>query len=815
MSSPPPSQGYRISGQGPEGGLPNTSSTIEGNLYTPGAQRYDPTTAQELGITRGNDGSLGVTKADSKGACNLIPNPESKLSQLSTGGRGGDQVHQPIYAHDVSMPPNVPHFAPQSNERVSVAAAATVAVAAARSSLSPLTPEKLIEAPRAGEGLASPNGLHALIGVTEHGIGSPAKVTTLKTIYHLTLPAHIAANGKKGKEPVLAKPQPLVYNVTDAVFIGDDEAAWIYEGVLYYKNVSETDLAPFIPGTAIGEFPVKATTLKAVIPHKGADKKRTLVFSAEVYDDGKLEAVKDHDESDVEQEWERVRAYDTTFVRHWDRWIKANKRSQLFAIELVRGSKDQASSWTLSADGFRNLMQGTKLEAPVPPFGDGGDYDVGQEHVVFTSRDPDPKKSTAWHTKQDIYISPLSGKSAPRKLTSGTHGIASSPRLSPDGKTVFWLQMAKDGFESDKRVLFSHDLGSGKTTSIFPKWIYSPKSIAFTASGKELHLLVDHKQKNKLFVIPLTKSQDGSVDVSSSASEPQELVSAVSVKAVQPVIHGGALITGSTHFSTVELYWLAPTAGSKLVQLTKFGEESAALADVDFGPESEEIHWAGAGGRTAHGWILKPPGFKASKKYPLVVLIHGGPEDAWTNAWSVRWNPAVYAAAGFIVFTPNPAGSVSFGQSYQEEILNSWGGRPYQDILSGVHHVVRVVDGVDGARVVAAGASFGGYSINWLQGHNNDGLFKALVCHDGVFNTLATFYSTDEIWFPQSEFGGVPWEVPEQYERWNPQGHVANWKTPQLIIHGGRDYRLTESEGLSAFNALQRRGVDSRFLYFP
>ncbi|KAE8225728.1 hypothetical protein CF319_g1559 [Tilletia indica] len=697
---------------------------------------------------------------------------------------------------------------------LTVTATLAATVAAAKSSLSPLTPTKLIEAPRAGEGIVSPNGLHALVGVTEHGIGSPTKVTTRKTIYHVPLPAHIASSGKKEKKPVLAKPQPLVYNVTESVFISDDEAAWVYEGILYFKNVSAADLGPFIPGTAIGELPVKVANLKTVTPKKGGDKKRTLVFSAEVYDDGNLEAVKDHDESDTEQEWERVRAYETTFVRHWDRWIKMNKRSQLFAVDLVRSSNEQGPTWTFAKDGFRNLMKDTKLETPVGPFGDGGDYDVNQDSVVWTSRDP--VKSSAWHTKQNIYLAPLSGptKDGPRKLTSGDHGIASSPRFSPDGKTVFWLQMGKDGFESDKRVLYSYDLETGKSHSIFPKWKYTPKSIAFSPSGKELHLLVDHLQKNKLFVIPL-KRNNGILTAAISISEPKELLSEVSVKAVQPVIHGGALITGSTHYSTVELYWLAPTAGSKLVQLTAFGKESSALANVEYGPEPEEIHWAGAKGRTAHGWIIKPPGFKASKKYPLVVLIHGGPEDAWTNAWSARWNPAVFSAAGFVVFTPNPAGSVSFGQDYQEEILNSWGGRPYQDILSGVHHVIRAVEGVDGDRVVAAGASFGGYSINWLQGHNNDGLFKALVCHDGVFNTLATFYSTDELWFPESEFQGLPWEVSEQYERWNPQAHVANWRTPQLIIHGGRDYRLTESEGLSAFNALQRRGVPSRFLYFP
>jgi len=703
-----------------------------------------------------------------------------------------------------------------------VAAAATATSAA---SLSPLTPKQLIEAPRVGEAVASPNGLHALVGVTEHSLQS-SKVLTSKTLYHVSLPAHIAApppssSRKKGskKEPIeepLPKPQPLVYNVSEAVFIGDDEAAWIYQGKLFFKNVSESDLKPFLPGTEIGEIPVNVTTLKAVIPTKGADTKRTLVFSAEVYDDGKIDAVKDHDESDAEQEWERVRAYDTTFVRHWDRWIKNNKRSQLFAVDLVR---EKGSTWKLSSAGFRNLLQGTKLETPVPPFGGADDYDVSADSVVFTSRDPET--SAAWHTKQSIYLAPLSGKAAPKKLTSGKHGITASPRISPDGKTIVWLQMGQDGFESDKRVLHFHDVDSGKTRSVFAEWAYSPKSVQFAPNGKQLQLLVEHKQKDKLFIVTLkhgktsATAQGGSAPLIPVESEPQELISAVSVHGIQSVYHGGVLISGSNPYSSLELYWLASTGGSKLTQLTNFGKESRSLANVAWGPEPEEIQWAGSQGRTAHGWILKPPGFKKGKTYPLAVLIHGGPEGAWTNAWSVRWNPAVFAARGFIVFTPNPAGSTSFGQDYQEEILGSWGGRPYQDIISGVHHVARVVDGVDKERIVAAGASYGGFMANWIQGHNNDRLFKAIVCHDGVFNTAATYYSTDELWFPTSEFGGAPWEVSADYQRWNPQNHVANWNTPQLIIHGGRDYRLTESEGLSAFNALQRRGVPSRLLYFP
>lgn len=198
----------------------------------------------------------------------------------------------------------------------------------------------------------------------------------------------------------------------------------------------------------------------------------------------------------------------------------------------------------------------------------------------------------------------------------------------------------------------------------------------------------------------------------------------------------------------------------------------------------------------------------------LAFLIHGGPQGAWNENWSTRWNPAVYASAGYFVVAVNPTGSTGYGQEFCDRIQNHWGDRPYQDLLAGYQAALDKYPHIDANRTAALGASYGGFMINWINGHNTFG-FKALVYHDGMLSTTDTAYSTEELWFPMREFGGMPSEVRDNYERWNPMNHVQNWKTPQLVVQGGLDFRLAESMGIATFTALQYQNISSRFLYFP
>jgi len=228
----------------------------------------------------------------------------------------------------------------------------------------------------------------------------------------------------------------------------------------------------------------------------------------------------------------------------------------------------------------------------------------------------------------------------------------------------------------------------------------------------------------------------------------------------------------------------------------------------------DDFWYQGDGDYKVHAWIMKPSNFDKSKTYPLAYLIHGGPQGSWTESWSTRWNPAVFAEAGYVTVTPNFTGSSGYGMEFQNAIRNNWGGRPYQDLVKGFEYIEKNFAYIDTDRSVALGASYGGFMVNYIQGNDLGRKFKALVTHDGVFSTL-TQYSSEELFFPNHDFGGTIWDNREGYEKWDPAKYLKNWATPHLIIHNELDYRLPISEGLAPFNVLQSKGIPSRFLTFP
>jgi dipeptidyl aminopeptidase/acylaminoacyl peptidase len=231
----------------------------------------------------------------------------------------------------------------------------------------------------------------------------------------------------------------------------------------------------------------------------------------------------------------------------------------------------------------------------------------------------------------------------------------------------------------------------------------------------------------------------------------------------------------------------------------------------------DEIYWAGANKdveTNVHAWVIKPWNFDPKKKYPLAYLVHGGPQGAWTDSWSTRWNPAVYAEQGFVVVSPNPTGSTGYGQDFVDAIQGQWGGLPYEDLVLGFEYIKDHLDYVDTDRAVALGASYGGYMMNWFQGHDLGRKFKALVTHDGVFS-MTSQLASEELYFPFHDLKGPLWENPDAWSEWDPSRFAGKWETPNLIIHSDLDYRLTMNEGLSAFNVLQSRGIESQLLNFP
>lgn len=338
---------------------------------------------------------------------------------------------------------------------------------------------------------------------------------------------------------------------------------------------------------------------------------------------------------------------------------------------------------------------------------------------------------------------------------------------------------------------------------------------------------------SKLFQLAVPVPANDDVTTASFA-EPEALTHDGTVSSFTPTSTSSLLLAINSLKGPNELFVLSLKKGKTTEQVVEGSPPATSLGRVasftsDFAQEKqlsdfESFYFAGAEGVQVHGFILFPPGARSKfgehgnahkgKKYPMAFLVHGGPQGAWTDSWSTRWNPQTYAAAGFITVAINPTGSTGYGQEFCDRIKGQWGGYPYQDLLAGLEFVKEAYPEIDASRTCMLGASYGGYMAAWMQGHNDQLGFKAFVCHDGVFSTPNVWYNTEELYFPAREFGGTPWEVPEAYAKWNPQNFVHHWRTPMLVVSGGKDFRLPEVEGLAMFNSLQRLGVPSKYVYF-
>jgi dipeptidyl aminopeptidase/acylaminoacyl peptidase len=479
--------------------------------------------------------------------------------------------------------------------------------------------------------------------------------------------------------------------------------------------------------------------------------------------------------------------YDQLFMRHWDYWLD-ERRSQLFAIPL---SDDGV------ADGMPARL--TRLDADVPSrvWGGNEEYAIAPDGktVYFTARlrNPDEPSSTNF----DIYAMPMSGQGEPENLTSDNEAWDTSPIVSPDGRYLAWLAMARPGFEADQFQVLLRDLRSGKNRVLTENWDRSPSSIAFARDGKSLLLNAQDVGHKTLWQLEL----DG--------TEPVKLVPEGSVTAFDDA--GGSIVFSMNSLASPnELHVFDPgTGGSR--RITDFG--SRTLADVSMG-EFEQFSFEGAGGDTVYGFVVKPPGMKRGEKYPVAFLIHGGPQGSFSNNFHYRWNPQTYAGQGFAAVMIDFHGSTGYGQAFTDSISGDWGGKPLEDLQLGLAAALDRYDFLDGDRVCALGASYGGYMINWIAGQWPD-RFRCLVNHDGVFDNRSMYFTTEELWFPEWEHGGPYYDNPEGYEKQNPALFVDRWQTPMLVIHGQLDYRVPVTQGIAAFTALQRRGIESRFLYFP
>ena len=465
--------------------------------------------------------------------------------------------------------------------------------------------------------------------------------------------------------------------------------------------------------------------------------------------------------------------------RHWDEW-RENVRHHVFVVATAGGEPRDVTP------GDFDSPPGQQEDAAVTFTPDGKD-------VVFVSN-RDGADKEAWSTNSDVWSVPVAGGTA-KKLTSNPAADA-QPVFTPDGKFLIVRAQRRPGFESDRSYLDVYDTSSWQKRTVFENPDLSVSDFTLSRDGQTIYFTASEKGTDNLYSVPLAggapvkRQQGGSIGSLSLAA------SAIA-------------FSRSTLTAPPDL-WVTRVDGGQATQLTR--ENEAWLKSVQFGtPESLTV--SGAGGTPVQYWLLKPPAFDASKKYPVVFLIHGGPQGAWGDAWSTRWNPALWAAQGWVIAAPNPRGSTGFGQRFTDEISQDWGGKVMVD-LDAVFAAVTKLPYVDTTRQGIAGASYGGYAVNWLIGHTNR--FKAAVSHDGVFNLESMALATEELWFPEWEFGGpaTSARARAQFAKWSPHLFADRIKTPTFVVTNELDFRVPVDQGMQLFTALRRQGVPSEMLTF-
>jgi dipeptidyl aminopeptidase/acylaminoacyl peptidase len=522
-----------------------------------------------------------------------------------------------------------------------------------------------------------------------------------------------------------------------------------------------------------------------------------IAFTAEVYPDaGDLEEIAKRDKEKADSPVKAMK-FDRLFIRHWDTWFDG-KRRHIFVLPVRQDGA--GGDWEVGGPPV-DLMKGVDADSPTQPFGGVEEYNWspdGQE-IAYTAQLGD---DVAWSTDLNIYVVPVAGGEVVC-ITRDNKAGDTQPAYSPDGSTIAYLAMARPGFEADRYRIKLYERKTGKMRTLTEDWDRSPRSLAWSPDGKTLFVTAEETGRTKIFA----------VDVASG--RPRELVGEhhnqdVAVVRASQGVGAGRIVFGQASLMAPTEVWSARWDGSDLLPLTRVNAERVKLAQMS---EPEEFWFAGALNERVHAWILKPVGFEDGKKYPVAFIIHGGPQGAISDHFHYRWNLQTFTGAGYAVVAINFHGSTGYGQAFTDSISGDWGGKPFEDLMKGLDYALATYKWLDPDRVAALGASFGGWMINWINGHTNR--FKCLVNHDGGFDEFSDYFTTDELWFPEWEFKGVPWENPELYEKFSPSRYVANWQTPTLVIHGARDYRLVDGEGVATFTALQRKGIPSQFLYFP
>lgn len=574
---------------------------------------------------------------------------------------------------------------------------------------------------------------------------------------------------------------------------------YMRNGIIYYKDFPPT---PESKEVQLTNYEISINDFKI--------SRDTIIFSADVY--FKCTTFKCSADLIQKESSQTYQTYDSLLMFHWDKWLPQGKGSHIFIQKIKYNSETNI----ISLEGEpKDLTLGMEINAPFLDTG-SSEYDISNDGTMAAFSGHLRNSEESWSTSWKVYFYDLTTMNKPTIISTGIKARTQTPRFSKDGTKIAFLSMKTPMLESENLHLVIYNILSNKLDDISIDLLDKSISEYNWYSDYEILFVANAYQLNKLFKVEFLVPESPEYNLIYVGNEKlsySSIIAAINDKT------NNFVVATKVGYNVPELVVKIDLTSETEEEILNVNKEIQTKFEL---PEPEEFIFEGANQDKVYGWIIKPINFDPSKKYPAVLLIHGGPESSWTNDWSFRWNPELFANHGYVTIMMNIHGSVGFSTSFQNAVRNDWGGAPYQDILLGMKYVYSKYIFIDQEKVCACGGSFGGYMINWIQGHTD--MFKCLVGHDGDFSSVSTFYSTDEIWFQKTEscpfdktgcnpFDGK--EIREGFEKFSPERFVKNWKTPTLVIHGGMDYRVQLTEALSTFTALQLKNVESRFLFFP
>jgi dipeptidyl aminopeptidase/acylaminoacyl peptidase len=512
---------------------------------------------------------------------------------------------------------------------------------------------------------------------------------------------------------------------------------------------------------------------------------KTLAFTSGVYPECKDDACNQKRNDEKEKNKVKAHVAETLLYRHWTHWNEGARSHLLVA----------------AADGSgeaKDLTAGANYDVPPDQRGDDGDinFSPDSKEICFTAV---TDKVEATSTNGDLFLVPISG-GEPKRITTQP-GFDGNPVYSPDGKYIAYHAQLTAGYEADRWRVMLFDRASGKSENLTEtSFDRNAESLAWAPDSKTIYFVAENETQRPVYAM-----------AARAGATPKKIVDGFDAAMSLSEDGKTLLLTRSSLAMPAELF-VAASDGAGLKQITHANE--ALLAKLEL--NAPETFWFdGAEGTKVQAMVLRPPKFDATKKYPLLVLLHGGPQTMWGNSWGYRWNAQVFTAAGYVTLMINRRGSTGYSQKFVDEITNDWGGKAYVDVMKGVDASLTKFPFIDGTKMAAAGGSYGGYMVDWIATHTDR--FKALISHAGVYDKVS-MYATEELWFEEHDLQGTPWSNPESYRKWAASTYavaLGKYKTPTLVIAGEKDYRVPYTQSLEFFNTLQRQGVPSKLVVFP